>query len=63
MQAVQVPVSVVWGARDPWEKVEWGREFAKFQSVEVGRLQTVYLACSQVNLSCLYAHVACEQSA
>lgn len=27
MRAVQVPVSVVWGAEDPWEKVEWGRTF------------------------------------
>jgi len=24
---VKVPVSVVWGAADPWEKVEWGRDF------------------------------------
>lgn len=29
-----VPVSVVWGAVDPWEKVEWGREFVKYASVE-----------------------------
>jgi pimeloyl-ACP methyl ester carboxylesterase len=29
-----VPVSVVWGAMDPWEKVEWGREFVKYASVE-----------------------------
>ena len=27
MRDVQVPVSVVWGAEDPWEKVEWGRAF------------------------------------
>lgn len=29
-----VPVSVVWGEKDPWEKVEWGREFAKYATVE-----------------------------
>jgi pimeloyl-ACP methyl ester carboxylesterase len=23
-----VPVGVVWGAEDPWEKVEWGRALA-----------------------------------
>ncbi len=34
MQAVEVPVSVVWGEADPWEKVEWGREFVKYASVE-----------------------------
>eukprot|EP01024_Parvocaulis_polyphysoides_P028463 TRINITY_DN2574_c1_g1_i1.p2 TRINITY_DN2574_c1_g1~~TRINITY_DN2574_c1_g1_i1.p2 ORF type:complete len:351 (-),score=31.81 TRINITY_DN2574_c1_g1_i1:214-1266(-) len=34
LKKVQVPVSVVWGAEDPWEKVEWGREFAAFESVE-----------------------------
>lgn len=34
LQAVGVPVSVVWGEEDPWEKIEWGREFAKYPSVE-----------------------------
>lgn len=29
-----VPVSVVWGGADPWEKVEWGREFVKYPAVE-----------------------------
>lgn len=24
-----VPVGMVWGAKDPWEKVEWGRQLAK----------------------------------
>ncbi len=27
LTGAQVPVSVVWGAADPWEKVEWGRAF------------------------------------
>lgn len=27
LTGAQVPVSVVWGAADPWEKVEWGRDF------------------------------------
>jgi pimeloyl-ACP methyl ester carboxylesterase len=31
-----VPVSVVWGEEDPWEKIEWGREFAKYDTVQVG---------------------------
>lgn len=30
----RVPVSVVWGGADPWEKVEWGREFVKYPAVE-----------------------------
>ena len=34
LRDVAVPVSVVWGEADPWEKVEWGREFAKYASVE-----------------------------
>lgn len=25
LQGVEVPVCMVWGDRDPWEKVEWGR--------------------------------------
>lgn len=29
-----VPVSVLWGAEDPWEKVEWGRGFATYPAVE-----------------------------
>ena len=29
-----VPVSILWGALDPWEKVEWGREFKQYDSVE-----------------------------
>ena len=31
-----VPVSILWGDADPWEKVEWGREFSsdKYPAVE-----------------------------
>jgi len=31
-----VPVWVVWGAADPWEKVEWGRDFcpANYPSIQ-----------------------------
>jgi pimeloyl-ACP methyl ester carboxylesterase len=29
-----VPVSVVWGSEDPWEKLEWGRTFATYPTVE-----------------------------
>ena len=32
-QEVRVPVSVVWGEADPWERIEWGRELAKLPSV------------------------------
>lgn len=32
-----MPVSIVWGEEDPWEKVEWGRQLAKHASVQVGR--------------------------
>ncbi|KAI3430275.1 hypothetical protein D9Q98_004871 [Chlorella vulgaris] len=34
LKAVGVPVSVIWGEEDPWEKIEWGREFAKYPSVQ-----------------------------
>lgn len=34
LSKVDVPVSVLWGDKDPWEKVEWGREFAKYSAVE-----------------------------
>ncbi|GAB4815280.1 hypothetical protein N2152v2_002326 [Parachlorella kessleri] len=34
LEAVTVPVSMVWGEEDPWEKIEWGRELAKYHSVE-----------------------------
>ncbi len=34
MRDVRVPVSVVWGAEDPWEKVEWGRAFKEYAAVE-----------------------------
>lgn len=29
-----VPVSILWGEKDPWEKIEWGREFCKYPAVE-----------------------------
>lgn len=28
-----VPVGILWGAEDPWEKVEWGRDLAKNETV------------------------------
>jgi len=28
-----VPVSMIWGQQDPWEKVEWGRELGRAASV------------------------------
>jgi pimeloyl-ACP methyl ester carboxylesterase len=34
LQSCPVPVSVIWGEADPWEKLEWGREFAKYEAVE-----------------------------
>jgi pimeloyl-ACP methyl ester carboxylesterase len=34
LAAATVPVSLVWGAADPWEKVEWGRELARAAAVE-----------------------------
>lgn len=34
LQQCTVPVSIVWGEKDPWEKIEWGRELAKMPSVE-----------------------------
>ena len=34
LQDCPVPVSVVWGAGDPWEKLEWGRKFATYPTVE-----------------------------
>jgi pimeloyl-ACP methyl ester carboxylesterase len=34
LEKCPVPVSVVWGEDDPWEKIEWGREFVHYPSVE-----------------------------
>jgi pimeloyl-ACP methyl ester carboxylesterase len=34
LKVCPVPVSIVWGKHDPWEKVEWGRELAKIPCVE-----------------------------
>ncbi|KAK9814391.1 hypothetical protein WJX72_005098 [[Myrmecia] bisecta] len=34
LERVTVPVSILWGEKDPWEKLEWGREFEKYASVE-----------------------------
>lgn len=34
LQKIDVPVSIVWGADDPWEKVEFGRQLAQFSSVK-----------------------------
>ena len=34
LEICPVPVSVLWGEEDPWEKIEWGREFVKFACVE-----------------------------
>ncbi|GMH33458.1 hypothetical protein BSKO_01292 [Bryopsis sp. KO-2023] len=34
LEAIDVPVSILWGQGDPWEKVEWGREFEQYSSVE-----------------------------
>lgn len=34
LEAINVPVSILWGQNDPWEKVEWGREFKKYSAVE-----------------------------
>ena len=34
-QEVTVPVSILWGEEDPWEKVEWGRQLAKHAAVQV----------------------------
>ena len=30
-----MPVSILWGEEDPWEKVEWGRQLAKHAAVQV----------------------------
>jgi hypothetical protein len=37
VRTLQVPVAVLWGAADPWEKVEWGRDFcpANYPAIEV----------------------------
>ena len=29
-----VPVSILWGEADPWEKIEWGKNFERFECVE-----------------------------
>lgn len=32
--SLQCPVLVVWGDKDPWEPIELGRAYGKFQTVE-----------------------------
>ncbi|CAG9464986.1 unnamed protein product [Pedinophyceae sp. YPF-701] len=34
LREVPVPTVVVWGDKDPWEKVEWGREFEAYPTVK-----------------------------
>ena len=34
LDEVSCPVSILWGEKDPWEKLEWGRGFQKHQVVE-----------------------------
>ena len=34
LEEVSCPVSILWGEKDPWEKLEWGRGFQKYQVVE-----------------------------
>ena len=34
LEEVSCPVSILWGEKDPWEKLEWGRGFQKHQVVE-----------------------------
>ena len=31
---VQCPVRILWGERDPWEPINLGREFAKYDCVD-----------------------------
>ncbi|KAL0045202.1 hypothetical protein WJX82_000513 [Trebouxia sp. C0006] len=34
LEVIQQPVSILWGAEDPWEKVEWGRKLQHYPTVE-----------------------------
>ncbi|KAL3143358.1 hypothetical protein ABBQ38_002191 [Trebouxia sp. C0009 RCD-2024] len=34
LEVVKQPVSILWGAEDPWEKVEWGRKLQHYPTVE-----------------------------
>ena len=34
LEKCSVPVEIVWGRHDPWEKVEWGRELAAYPCVQ-----------------------------
>lgn len=60
----QVPVAVLWGAADPWEKVEWGRDFcpANYPAIEV--LLIVHRNVHRLNCSChvpyIIAYGACD---
>ena len=53
---LQVPVAVLWGAADPWEKVEWGRDFcpANYPAIEV--LLSTQRVVHRLNRSC---HMPC----
>ncbi|KAL3133817.1 hypothetical protein ABBQ32_008291 [Trebouxia sp. C0010 RCD-2024] len=34
LEVIKQPVSILWGAEDPWEKVEWGRKLQHYPTVE-----------------------------
>lgn len=34
LQHCPVPVSILWGESDPWEKIEWGKSFETYECVE-----------------------------
>lgn len=47
-----MPVSIVWGEEDPWEKVEWGRQLAKYASVQVGSALQTMESCKPWKFVC-----------
>jgi len=60
LQAVGVPVSIVWGKEDPWEKYEWGQQLAKYPSVQEFVALPGVGHCPQVSLP---AAACCSLSA
>lgn len=64
VRTLQVPVAVLWGAADPWEKVEWGRDFcpANYPAIEV--LLSIQRDCASSQLQLSHAvHYVCTRCA
>lgn len=67
LEVIKVPVTIGWGDQDPWEPIEQGREFARFDIVEVGEVTArvfslhpcLFYLCKCFRCSCVGAVFSC----